>query len=222
MLLLGYYWVDVELRFDALPSGAGIGLSDDAFVGIGYSSIALLAIFLSAVVLALIPIVLARRTIKGPMPLGGNNSMVISAACHVLVRGVMPAAESHSRASETGRAQQQSASASESENGRDACSRVDPREDPRSSIEMEQLLVSNDAASSDDHAHEDDEHRPETAVDPERYLLDVSQRPVRWGAVETPPSWNRQYTDRGGVVGHLSFGTREHGLQEPVDCEWYA
>jgi hypothetical protein len=106
--MLGYYWVDLDalknMSGGVLPSlsVAGSGLSDDAYVGIGYSTIALLAILVAALVLPAIPLLLAQRTIKGPMPLGGTNSRVISAACHVPVREEIPAARRR-RSSETTR-----------------------------------------------------------------------------------------------------------------------
>ena len=87
---------------------------------------------------------------------------------------------------------------------------------------MEPLLPSNGIVSSDNDTNEAEEDRAETAVDAESYLLEVSQNPLRWGAVETPASWKQQYTDQGDVAGHLSFGTREHDPQEPVHGQWYA
>lgn len=226
MAPLGYYWVELDTRPNAVISGVGTGLSDGAFVGIGYSSIALLAILVSAVVLAVIPFTLARRTIKGSMPLGGSNSLVISAACHVPVREEMSVAGSERRGSETTTAEQQSVSAVDNENENyhaGTCNRLGPRQSSGPGVfEMEQLLPPKGPVSSDNCTDEIDENRTETAVDSGRYLLDVSQNPVRWGAVEIPLSWNQQYTDQGDAAGHLSFGTREHGVQEPVDGQWYA
>ena len=221
-LLLGYYWLSDDLNSKLVRSGAGTGLSDDAFVGIGYSTIALLAIFVSAIVLAVIPFILASRTIKGSMPLGGSNSMVISAACHVPVREEMPPAGSPRGSSETTTAEQQSVSPAENENDQATYNTLNLRQNSvPGTFEMEQLLSSNDPISSDNCNNEVDENCTEMAVDSERYLLDVSQKFIRWGAVETPSSLNQQYTDQGDVIGHLSFGTREHGLQEPVYGNWY-
>ena len=64
-------------------SAAGSGLSEDAYIGMGYMNPALLSIFLVLCLLAILPFLLFGRHIKSPMVLGGSNSLVISAACHV-------------------------------------------------------------------------------------------------------------------------------------------
>lgn len=216
--LPGYYWIE----HNAGTSVAGTGLSDDAYVGIGYSTVALLAILVLALVLPVIPFALACRTVKGSMPLGGSNSLVISAACHVPVLEEMPAAGSEATTAEQ---EQQSESAVENENENDQTTRNEPnpQQTPGSeTVEMQRLLKLDGPGSSNNCSNEDEECSSETTPDIEKYLLDASQKPLRWGAVETPPLWNQQYTDQGDVVGHLSFGMREHRVQEPVDNQWYA
>ncbi|RSL50194.1 hypothetical protein CEP54_012050 [Fusarium duplospermum] len=61
------------------------GLSDDAFVGIGWSAPALLVLLVAVTIMTVLPLVLTWPSIKSPMPLTGNSSLVLSAACHVPV-----------------------------------------------------------------------------------------------------------------------------------------
>lgn len=218
--LLGYYW----LQFSAKPASE-TGLSDDAYVAIGYSTIALLAIFIAAAVLALIPIVLTRRTLKGSIPLGGTNSIVLSAACHVPNLEEKAGARSHNLDPDTTPTEHQMESATE-ENENEQITSDEPgrQQDPESGTFEMQRLLTFDAAEPDKKCSDkdkDEENSSHISSTARKYLLDASEKPLRWGAVETPPS-NQQYTDQGDIIGHLSFGTRDHCVQEPVDGQWYA
>ena len=62
-------------------------LSDDAYVGIGYSTITLLILLVASIVLPIIPPMLGSKSLRSKMPLARSNSMVISAACHVPILG---------------------------------------------------------------------------------------------------------------------------------------
>lgn len=212
--MLGYYWV----RFDEKPNGR-TGLSDDAYIGVGYSTITLFSIFVAAAFLAVIPLALAMRTLKSPMPLGASNSLVISAACHVPVLEEKPAAESQTGDSNSGIAtvEQQFAPVStmEDEDNQATGDNNEPQGPHQNhgleTLEMQSLLTVDDRVSSNIGRIEDDVRSTGMLLDTARYLFDASQEPLRWGAVETPPSWNQ----------HLSFGTRDHNVQEPVDGQWY-
>lgn len=59
-----------------------LGLSSDTFVGIGYSTTAILVTFLISLFLITVPIALSLKKYQGSMVVAGSNSMVISAACH--------------------------------------------------------------------------------------------------------------------------------------------
>lgn len=59
------------------------GLSDDAFIGFGWSAPALLALLVAVSIMTILPLILTRPTIKSPMPLAVSSSLVLSAACHV-------------------------------------------------------------------------------------------------------------------------------------------
>ena len=69
---------------------------------------------------------------------------------------------------------------------------------------MQTLLTVDCRVSSNISRTEDDVSSSGIVLDSEEYLLDASQEPPRWGTVEVPPSWNQ----------HLSFGTRNHCVQE--------
>lgn len=60
-------------------------LTGVGFIGIGYSSSAILACFLAFVFLACVPLVLGTRRLPGDMVIAGSNSLVISAACHASI-----------------------------------------------------------------------------------------------------------------------------------------
>ncbi|RSL89794.1 hypothetical protein CEP51_001032 [Fusarium floridanum] len=60
------------------------GLSDDSFVGIGWSP-ALLAVLVAVSIMTALPLILIWPTIKSHMPPTGNSSLVMSTACHVSV-----------------------------------------------------------------------------------------------------------------------------------------
>ena len=59
-----------------------LGLASDTFVGIGFSTTAILTTFMISLVLIMIPIALSFKRYQGSMVVAGANSMVISAACH--------------------------------------------------------------------------------------------------------------------------------------------
>jgi hypothetical protein len=63
-------------------ASADIGIPD-AFIGVGYSSKAILAVLIVACVMVIFPIALGFRKLPGPMIIVGSNSLAISAACHV-------------------------------------------------------------------------------------------------------------------------------------------
>lgn len=198
--LSGYYWLEGTVQ----DSSAKSGLSADAYIGIGYSTIALLSIFVAAAFLALIPLALTAMSFNSPMPLGASNSLVISAACHV------PVLEDK-QASVDSTAESQFVPVSSAEDNDDQSASKNgpeqaPQEGPGSeTLEMQRLLTQDGRASSSNGCNET------LTLDKDRYLLEASQKPLRWGAVTTPDSCNH----------HLSFGTRDHCVEEPVEGQLY-
>lgn len=53
-------------------------------------------------------------------------------------------------------------------------------------------------------------------------LKKIAQSRLRWGVVKMPPKWSSQYSDSYDQVGHISFGTTNDEVEEPVHDRWYA
>lgn len=196
----GYYSITTSDSSTAPPTG--LGLSDDAYIGIGFSSLAILTVFILACVLVPVPIALCIPRIDGDMVIGGSNSRVISAACHAPPSSATPAPPP---------------SAGEEE----------PRSDPGSggdSIELDSLLTAGSDGGKDGADDAFEEYR--------LGLVRLSRGKVRWGVVPAPESFGQFYAGMGRgegegeggqvEVGHLSFGAREHDVQPPVAGKLYA
>lgn len=56
----------------------------------------------------------------------------------------------------------------------------------------------------------------------EARLTLIAQSRLRWGVVEMPPEWSSQYIGAYDRVGHISFGTTEDEVGNPVHDNWYA
>ncbi|KAH8664538.1 hypothetical protein BX600DRAFT_437080 [Xylariales sp. PMI_506] len=52
-------------------------------------------------------------------------------------------------------------------------------------------------------------------------LEKVSQSKLRWGVVDMPAEWYDMYEDFEGGVGHISFGTEQDEIVEPLDGNYY-
>lgn len=53
-------------------------------------------------------------------------------------------------------------------------------------------------------------------------LEKIAQSRLRWGVVKMPPEWSSQYSGSYDQVDHISFGTTNDGVEEPVHVRWYA
>lgn len=60
-----------------------MGVSPGAAIAIGYSGLSLLIFFCLCLVVVMSPFFFRYRKLKGNMVVGGTNSLVLSAACHV-------------------------------------------------------------------------------------------------------------------------------------------
>lgn len=60
-----------------------LGVSSDAMIAIGYSGLSILIFFCVCVVVVFSPFFFRYRRLKSDMVVGGTNSLVLSAACHV-------------------------------------------------------------------------------------------------------------------------------------------
>lgn len=194
--------------------GVGTGLSDDAYVGIGYSTMALLVLFVIAFVLATIPLLLCIKHKRGSMVVGGSNSFVISAACHVppLEKSVTPLSVSlvgndGNQTTESGYLRGASST--------EFVMASAPRESEAGSMEMQGLLSSRTNLTTSNTLSELECTAVGSSSSEALDLKDISQGLVRWGAVKMPLFFYQHYVDMDALVGHLSFGAKEHGVEEP-------
>lgn len=75
--------------------------------------------------------------------------------------------------------------------------------------ETELALLS--LAENDSENHQEDER-----------LKKIAQSRLRWGVVKMPPEWSSQYRGSYDQVGHISFGTTNDEVEEPVNDRWFA
>lgn len=234
----GYYQVTtIDFWNPPVLTDPGSGLSDDAFVGVGFSTSALLVVIVVGCVLAVVPLVLCSRRMKDAMVLGGCNSMVISAACHVVpVSGTRPPSPLSVREGGDGYAPvslcepTQEARPPSPCSIRDAGDGYDPvppseptqetppsqeQEAEQGAIEMQNLL---ELTST----YRDVPSDLGEAEDVKDALIRISRGPVRWGVVRMPPAFYQQYAAVDEAVAHLGFGAAQHDVTEPIEGHWYA
>lgn len=58
-------------------------------------------------------------------------------------------------------------------------------------------------------------------LDIERYLMNVSQSQLRWGEAKAQVLGGKQRVNVKNIIGHLSFGTRQHDVGEPIRGRLY-
>lgn len=59
--------------------------------------------------------------------------------------------------------------------------------------------------------------------DPEEARLEmIAQSRLRWGVVKMPQEWSSQYSGSYEQVGHISFGTTNDDVEDPLHGQWYA
>lgn len=170
-----------------------LGLADDTFVGIGFSTTAILTTFLISVALVMIPIALSFKRYKGSMVVAGANSMVISAACHCSpINDTPPTTGSGSSA------------------------------DDASSIELQHLISPVQPRLQTEYAGGGGGLNCVYADTDHVALMRLARSRVRWGVVKMPAAFYAQFVDIKECVGHLTFGAAEHHVESPEEGEWYA
>ncbi|KAH8683711.1 hypothetical protein BGZ61DRAFT_550641 [Ilyonectria robusta] len=212
--LLGYFKPPLQDHAISLKTG----LDDDAFVGIGWSAPALLALLAAVSMMAVIALILMSRHIKSPMPLAGNNSLVLSAACHVRI--IQNVGTFGSEGHALGVRKYHSVPTEEVDSFIDDQDTTQ-RNSTSGSLEMVNLLPTESREFDYTVDSNDSCVLKPRILDEEQYLLRVSQSPVRWGEVTTKESRNWQYTNVKETIAHLSFGTRQHHVKEPVNGKLY-
>ncbi|KAM6511847.1 hypothetical protein FALCPG4_016840 [Fusarium falciforme] len=198
------------------------GLSDDAFVGIGWSAPALLALLVAVSIMTALPSILTWPTIKSPMPLTGNSSLVLSAACHVPVPEYFTTVASDRPISELeiGHKSATLKSVNDYLSDPEAAHRFSG-----SAIsEREHLIAASNVSLQTQDACDTDikfcASRADVS-DTEKYLLRVSQSHLRWGEARAQEFRTKRGIKVKDMIGHLSFGTREHDVREPIRGRLY-
>lgn len=193
------------------------GLSADAYIGIGFSSGAILLVFCIAVFLLTIPTALGWRKYGGAMVVAGASSVVMSAACHVsLAAGPSGASRTAASSSPTPRSSISGATGG------------GPAE--QGDVEMQNLLSPRAAAAAaggdagggcvpgpGPGCWEEEEDVPEMLR-----RMRLSRRKLRWGAVGMPAEFYERFRGVGEEVGHLAFGGEKQHVVPPEEGRWYA
>lgn len=214
----GYYSLEDATNSVTFVNGTSYGLSSDAYIGIGFSSGAILLVLCIAIVLLIIPIVLAWRKYKGVMVVAGANSMVISAACHVSLESIH-SGNAHSRITASS-------------------SLVSPREAfeatggsvSQDDMEMTNLLSPpvecQKVKGPDEHLGQAEYELVSEGNDtPEMQMrIRISQSRLRWGVVRMPAEFGERFFQDVGeevLVGHLAFGIEDQNVVTPEEGRWY-
>ncbi|KAH7309646.1 hypothetical protein B0I35DRAFT_359414 [Stachybotrys elegans] len=206
----GYYRVFFDTFLDPDPgpdTNYKSGLSSDAYLAIGYSTVAILAVLIAALVLVAVPLVLYYKHIRSPMPLGGNNSIIISAACHSF-----PAGTSAPKMAKSKRSRGYESLA---EDDPDRLVNVDLGDGEHDFSTQDQIPMENYSETAG--MLELQAMEAVNEGDVREGLIRVSMSPIRWGVIQDP----RESGDGGSAVGHLGFGTIDMYVSEPVEGALY-
>jgi hypothetical protein len=149
------------------------------------------------------------------MVLGGTNSLVISAACHVVP--ISATVSSSKGVSEDGSEQVPLL------NGHNNAIPKTQETFALSGSNHDIFELHNLSRPQSISESMSLQLRGSTKIEDEQQaLIRLSQGVLRWGDVNMPTSFFRRYEDHDGIIGHLGFGGIEHDVQEPVDGHWYA
>ncbi|KAI0022397.1 hypothetical protein F4780DRAFT_788792 [Xylariomycetidae sp. FL0641] len=232
----GYYEANSTVNYT--------GLSDDALIFFGYSTVAIVVVLVLAILLALLPIILALRRINGAMVLGGSSSMVISAACHF---SPVPEAEMGTTVSVSAAVTKTQKRLRRGTKNIMVCHKVSvegvqsdevsvayyqPDAVPSYTEPLEMQMFLDSMPAEDSYAHKRNssvEELMETVkginamevddleVDGNA-VIEISQGRVRWGALKGAAENHRAM---GGAIGHLGFGSKEYDVDTPIEGHWY-
>lgn len=81
--------------------------------------------------------------------------------------------------------------------------------------ELQELIGIEPSTSATDYKETSENH-------PDRRLERVAQSKLKWGVVRMPLDWYNSYDESYGGVGHVSFGTANDEVEDPVNGQWYA
>lgn len=182
-------------------------VGSERFIAFGYSSTAVLVCVLTFVSFILVPIATALPRLPGNTTVVGSESLAISAACHVSVLSMA----AHGDSDENG---------SRQDLNRSDIGRVDDMSDHIDAeaggyqVDGHVRLLAHEARIS--HSF------PSTTSTDDQRRLALSRGRIKWGEVQMPPEWYRQYDGLPEPIRHLSFGVEGDDVQEPEEGQWYA
>ncbi|KAM7210200.1 hypothetical protein V8F06_014414 [Rhypophila decipiens] len=179
---------------DYLRDGESIlhGISDKAYIALGFSSRATLIVFLLGLVVAVVPLGFFLRRLKADMVICGNDSFTISAACHASALIVVSAEKSP---------------APEGNVNSNAASRREDSSEADDERELETLSETEALA-------EEVNMRQLLQVTRSQVRWGVVAMPRDWYA-----SFRGDGHD--SEAGHLTFGTRDQNVKEPQGGRFY-
>jgi len=176
-------------------SGAGSDGPLSSLMALGFSTKSLITMLAVSIFLAFMPPLLGLKRLPRMAVVVGSNSLAIAAACQtspLVSQTRIQPARSHQQCAD------------------------EPRGDEaqlRHSMEISPSLSTRDEQAIE--SCQDEEERKAT-------LLRVSQSKIKWGVVNMPPSWGRQFNGWDTRVEHISFGLPEDDVQQPIVGHWYA
>ncbi|KAK3377448.1 hypothetical protein B0H63DRAFT_451333 [Podospora didyma] len=193
----GYHQGTMPVRVE------GEGLSHDAFVSIGFSTIAVLVVSILPVLMLVAANVFSMRKMPGDMMPGGTNSFVISSACHsstAMMKVGIPPPSRRSNDSLT------------------ISTELSSSFQPYDKDQNQSLYASEEAVYSNGDEEPSACISEDTGPDRAALLLQLSRSKLRWSAVPMPVELQNVYNgDENANLIHLSFGTVEQDVQEPED-----
>jgi hypothetical protein len=223
-VLLGYF-NNPQFRQDQSDSS----LPDDTIVVVGYSAIGLLVMLIVTIILLFIPIALALKKLPKDSVDVGNNSIAISAACHVssvsnVVNRRLSSSNTQRKNSSSFRKWLPSKYKRKSSPGlppgghgiaQDTAQDLllSPHNTRGDIVEMQELSNQSSRTS----LQGDMELPAEESV-----YEQIARSRVRWGVVKMPPEFYTDYENHGRPYEHLSFGVEEDEVDPPVYMRHYA
>lgn len=218
---LGYYTSSDGMN----AARSGSGFADDVFIGLGFSGIALVCVGAVEILMILTSVFIFYRGPNINMVVGGNNSLVISAACHV----VAPASRKSSPESEQqkkyrairpdepdGEYEYEARNFSVKKKLKNLKRALSSRNEDvtNDDIEMRERLIPYGNTDTPQYIG-NESHSHKTG------LADIMQGFLRWGVVDMPTGFYPDFDFVSEPIGHLAFCAPEQYLGEPVLGEMY-
>lgn len=219
---LGYYTSPESMN----AAGSGSGFADDVFIGLGFSGIALVCVGAVEIVMILTSVFIFYRGPNISMVVGVNNSLVISAACHVVAPVSLWQSSPESEQQQQYRAIRPDRPDGEEEyefRGSSVKNQLTNLKRPlfsrnedvtNDNIEMRERLIAYGDTDTPQYIRNESPHH-------KTVLADIAQGLLRWGVVDMPIGFYPDFDFVSEPIGHLAFCAPEQYLGGPVVGEMY-